>query len=77
MSMSEYKNELMSKGYDVEIIDYTSLSTNNGIFGVIKAKNIEEIHYCEFVDKKLDCDLNKISQDLKVKLIEYNTPGFL
>ena len=76
-SISEYKNELMNKGYDVEIIDYTSLLTNNGIFGLLKEKNIQEIHYCEFVDKKLDCDLNKISQDLKVKLIEYNTPGFL
>ena len=65
LSTDHYRNELIDRGYDVQLVTEKELIGNNYFDSFFKKNNINEVHYCDPVDytitKRLDRSINSLS----------------
>ena len=77
MSMEQYKNNLISQGYDISIIERENLSGKNYIEIVLKKFNVSSIHLCDVIDFKLAQRIKHASSKCGVSINWYQNPGFI
>ena len=76
-SIKSYEKELRMNGYDVDIYPYEKLDKENHNVSMLKALNASEIFLAHIVDYTLEKRLVEASKSLGIKIIWFETPGFL
>ena len=77
LSIDAYHNELLSKGYDSNVITHENLYSNDYLINIIKSNNISHIHFCDPVDYLLHRRIDKACMVTDIQMRKYETPGFL
>tara|TARA_B110000014_G_scaffold103832_1_gene71247 strand:- start:71 stop:1555 length:1485 start_codon:yes stop_codon:yes gene_type:complete len=77
LSMNEYENELINKGYRVLNITFEHFHNNNNYESIIKNNEITNLHLCDVVDTFLFNNINNDCKKLGVKIQWYDSPSFL
>ncbi|MDG2265542.1 MAG: cryptochrome/photolyase family protein, partial [Candidatus Marinimicrobia bacterium] len=77
LSMNEYENELINKGYRVLNITFEHFHNNNNYESIIKNNEITNLHLCDVVDTFLLNNINNDCKKLGVKIQWYDSPSFL
>ena len=77
LSMDDYKDNLVDRGYDVEVISFNRLQTKNHTQKIIKEYELSEIHIADVVDYTLEKRIKDAASKLNVRLYWYNSPMFL
>ncbi len=77
LSMDDYRDNLVDRGYDVEVIAFNRLQTKNHTQKIIKEYKLSEIHIADVVDYTLEKRIKDAASKLNVRLYWYNSPMFL
>ena len=77
LATENYKEELISKGYDAKLIDFDDLEGEDYLESLFKINQISEIHYCDPVDYTIDKRIDSSARSLNIRLYKYDTPGFM
>ena len=77
LSMDDYRDNLVDRGYDVEVIAFNRLQTKDHTQKIIKEYELSEIHIADVVDYTLENRIKDAASKLNVRLYWYNSPMFL
>ena len=77
MSMEFYGQELKSAGYEVKLLQYEELNSDDYLPEIIKSRQITAVHICEVIDQRLENLIQKVKNELKVSVHVHDSPGFL
>ena len=77
MSMEFYGQELKSAGYEVQLLQYEELNSDDYLSEIIKSRQITAVHICEVIDQRLENLIQKVKKELKVSVHVHDSPGFL
>ena len=77
LSIDNYCKILKNNNYDVKILSYKSFSDKDYLKKVFIKNSINKIFYAELHDYELNQRLKKITEELKIKAVVCDTPGFL
>ena len=75
--MDDYKDNLVDRWYDVEVIAFNRLQTKNHTRKIIKEYELSEIHIADVIDFTLEKRIKDAVSKLNVRLYWYNSPMFL
>ena len=77
-SMKYYQDYLIKKGFNTEYIEsHKNESDIQKLITRLKTEGVIEIHFTEVVDNWLNKRLKKSAGKYSIKLVEYQSPGFL
>ena len=77
LSIDSYRDNLIKRGYDVDIVLYKNLLSKGYTQKIIKKYQLSEIHIVDVVDYTLEKRLMMAAHELDVKIYWYDSPGFL
>ena len=77
LSIDNYCKILKNNNYDVKILSYKSFSDKDYLKKVFIKNSINKIFYADLHDYELNQRLKKITEELKIKAVVCETPGFL
>ena len=77
LSIDNYCKILKKNNYDVKILSYKSFSDKDYLKKVFIKNSINKIFYADLHDYELNQRLKKITEELKIKTVVCDTPGFL
>ena len=75
--MDSFRDNLIKRGYDVEIVLYENLISKGYTQTIIKKYQLSEIHIANVVDYTLEKRIKVAAQELDVRIYWYDSPGFL
>ena len=75
--MDSFRDNLIKRGYDVEIVLYENLRSKGYTQTIIKKYQLSEVHIANVVDYTLEKRIKAAAQELDVRIYWYDSPGFL
>jgi deoxyribodipyrimidine photolyase-related protein len=77
LSIEQYSENLIKRGFNVIIIEREALVGKNYIDPVFRKFNISSVHICDVVDFKLEQRISLAIKRCKVSINWYQSPGFI
>ena len=77
MSTQTYNSELNKKGFDSTLVTFDQLDGRDYLLNFLKSNLISEVYLCYVVDFELNKRILTSTQEYKIKVHWYDSPGFL